>query len=414
MAIVGIARALLPAGLDPISERAEVREGGLDSTAEQVREVVAGAVALVADPTVAVNSELLDAAGPGLRLVANFAVGYDNVDLDECRRRGVIVTNTPDVLTAATAELALALTLAAARLLGDAERDLRSGVWRGWDPAAYRGLELSGATVGVVGLGRIGSRYAELFTGFGAEILYTARSPKPELEDRLGAAMVQLDELLWRSDVVSLHVPATPETEHLIDAEALKSMGEGSVLVNTARGSLVDLTALAAALREQGLHEAAARFAYRALVLRRRVLWRQMLQLRRRGRRGMWVLTQKNKDVYKGIAKFFTFLSSPEIQSDWHQKTGYVPITLAAYDLTKKQRFYEKNPGTDIAIKELTNKPPTANSKGVRFGNFVQIRNIIDEEFETVWSGQKTAKQALDDAVRRGNEQVEKFEKANK
>jgi len=250
MAIVGIARALLPAGLDPISERAEVREGGLDSTAEQVREVVAGAVALVADPTVAVNSELLDAAGPGLRLVANFAVGYDNVDLDECRRRGVIVTNTPDVLTAATAELALALTLAAARLLGDAERDLRSGVWRGWDPAAYRGLELSGATVGVVGLGRIGSRYAELFTGFGAEILYTARSPKPELEDRLGAAMVQLDELLRRSDVVSLHVPATPETEHLIDAEALKSMGEGSVLVNTARGSLVDLTALAAALRE--------------------------------------------------------------------------------------------------------------------------------------------------------------------
>jgi len=128
----------------------------------------------------------------------------------------------------------------------------------------------------------------------------------------------------------------------------------------------------------------------------------------------LWVLTQKNQDVYKGIAKFFTFLASPEIQSDWHQKTGYVPITLAAYDLTKTQGFYEKNPGTDIAIKELTNKPPTANSKGVRFGNFVQIRNIVDEEFETVWSGQKTAKQALDDAVRRSNEQVEKFEKANK
>ncbi len=128
----------------------------------------------------------------------------------------------------------------------------------------------------------------------------------------------------------------------------------------------------------------------------------------------LWVLTQKNKDVYKGIAKFFTFLSSPEVQSEWHQKTGYVPITLAAYELTKSQGFYEKNPGTDIAIKELTNKPPTANSKGVRFGNFVQIRNIIDEELETVWSGQKTAKQALDDAVKRSDEQVEKFEKANK
>jgi len=127
----------------------------------------------------------------------------------------------------------------------------------------------------------------------------------------------------------------------------------------------------------------------------------------------LWVLTQKNKDVYKGIAKFFTFLSSPEIQADWHQRTGYVPITLAAYELTKSQGFYEKNPGTDIAIKELTNKPPTPNSKGVRFGNFVQIRNIIDEEFETVWSGQKTAKQALDEAVRRSNEQVERFQKAN-
>ncbi len=127
----------------------------------------------------------------------------------------------------------------------------------------------------------------------------------------------------------------------------------------------------------------------------------------------LWVLNQKNKDMYKGIAKFFTFLSSPEVQSDWHQKTGYVPITLAAYDLTRKQGFYQTNPGTDIAIKELTNKPPTANSKGLRLGNFVQIRNIIDEELESVWSGQKNAKQALDEAVKLGNEQLERFEKAN-
>ena len=127
----------------------------------------------------------------------------------------------------------------------------------------------------------------------------------------------------------------------------------------------------------------------------------------------LWVLNQKDPAVYKGIAKFFEVLSSPEVQADWHQTTGYVPITLAAYDLTKKQGFYDKNPGTDIAIKELTNKPPTANSKGLRFGNFVQIRNIIDEELESVWSGQKTAKVALDDAVKRGNEQIEKFQKAN-
>jgi sn-glycerol 3-phosphate transport system substrate-binding protein len=128
----------------------------------------------------------------------------------------------------------------------------------------------------------------------------------------------------------------------------------------------------------------------------------------------LWVLQQKNPETYKGIAKFFTFLSSPEVQADWHQSTGYVPITVAAYELTKKQGFYEKNPGFDIAIGELTNKPTTANSKGVRLGNFVEIRNINDEELEQVWNGQKTAKQALDEAVKRGNEQLEKFQKSNK
>ena len=127
----------------------------------------------------------------------------------------------------------------------------------------------------------------------------------------------------------------------------------------------------------------------------------------------LWVLNQKNKENYKGIAKFFTFLSSPEVQEKWHADTGYVPITTAAYELAKKQGLYTERPGFDIAIKELTNKPPTANSKGVRFGNFVQIRNINDEELESVWSGQKTAKQALDEAVKRSNEQVERFQKAN-
>jgi glyoxylate reductase len=227
-----------------------VRVGGPDATPARVREIAAGADVLVADPTVSVDTALLHAAGPGLRLVANFAVGYDNVDIEECRRRGVAVSNTPDVLTNATAELALTLTLAAARLLGEAERDLRAGRWGGWDPAAYRGMELSGATVGVVGMGRIGGRYAELLGGFGVELLYTARSPKPEAEARLGATRVELEDLLRRSDVVSLHAPASPETDHMIDADALRLMGERAVLVNAARGSLVDLGALAAALRE--------------------------------------------------------------------------------------------------------------------------------------------------------------------
>jgi len=143
--------------------------------------------------------------------------------------------------------------VAAARLLGQAERDLRAGDWRGWDPAAYLGLELSGSTVGVVGMGRIGKRYAELLSGFGVELLYSSRSPKPEVEAELGAAMVDLEELLRRSDVVSLHAPASPDTHHLIDADALGLIGAHAVLVNTARGALVDLRAVAEALREERL-----------------------------------------------------------------------------------------------------------------------------------------------------------------
>ena len=127
----------------------------------------------------------------------------------------------------------------------------------------------------------------------------------------------------------------------------------------------------------------------------------------------LWVMQGKPKDHYKGVAEFFTYLSSPEVQADWHQSTGYVPITLAAFDLTKKQGFYEKNPGRDIAVLELTNKPPTENSKGLRLGNYVQIRDIEDEELEAVWAGKKTAKEALDSAVARGNELLRRFQSAN-
>jgi glyoxylate reductase len=248
--LVAVARHLLPAGAKMLRQRFDLREGGLDVTPKRIRSVVEGAAAIVADPSVPVDAELLAAAGPELRVVANFAVGYDNIDLDACRSAGVAVTNTPEVLTNATAELALALTLAAARLLGEAERDVRAGRWSGWDPGAYRGLELSSATVGILGMGRIGGRYAELASGLGSELLYTARHRRPEAERRLGARRVEQEELLRSSDVVSLHAPATPETRHLIDAAAIRLMKPSAVLVNTARGSLVDTTAVAAALRE--------------------------------------------------------------------------------------------------------------------------------------------------------------------
>ncbi len=250
---VTIARLLLPAGEKQLVDRYEVVSGGLDAGAEEVRALVPGSAAIIADPTVSVDADLLDAAGPGLRMVANFAVGYDNVDLDACRGRGIVVTNTPDVLTNATAELALALALAAARHLPSTERDLRAGVWGGWDPGAHLGLELTGSTAGIVGLGRIGRRFAELLGGFGVELLYSSPAPKPEAAQALGAERVELDDLLGRSDLVSLHAPATVETHHLIDAEALALMRPTAVLVNTSRGGLVDLGALAAALREDRL-----------------------------------------------------------------------------------------------------------------------------------------------------------------
>lgn len=248
--MVVIARVLLPTGLEPLRERFDVREGGLDVTRTTLLELVPGADAVVSDPSVPVDAELLDACGEGLRVVANFAVGHDNIDLGACADRGVLVTNTPGVLTEATAELALALTLAAARRMSDAERDLRDGRWRGWDPGAYLGIELSSATVGVVGLGRIGRRYAELARGLGAEVIYTGPSAKPDAERELAAERMELPELLAASDVVSLHAPSHRGTHRLIGSEELRAIGPDGVLVNTSRGPLVDAEALAAALRE--------------------------------------------------------------------------------------------------------------------------------------------------------------------
>ena len=128
----------------------------------------------------------------------------------------------------------------------------------------------------------------------------------------------------------------------------------------------------------------------------------------------LWVMSGKKAEDYKGVTKFFSYLSSPEVQAASHQRTGYLPITLAAYELTKKQGFYEKNPGTDTSIRQMNNKPPTDNSKGLRFGNYVQIRDVMDEELEAVWAGKKSPKEALDAIVKRGNELLRQFERTNK
>jgi glyoxylate reductase len=236
--------------MELLAGRCAIRDGGLDLARKELLELARGVDAIVADPAVAVDEALLEAAAPQLRVVANFAVGYDNVDLDACRRRGVAVTNTPDVLTNATAELALALALAAARRFTEAEADLRAGRWPGWDPDAYLGLELTGATFGVVGMGRIGRRYAELVVGFAGEILYASRTPKEDAERELAVRRVALEEIFRRADVVSLHLPATGETTGLVGPRELSAMKPEAILVNTSRGPLVDSRALARALRD--------------------------------------------------------------------------------------------------------------------------------------------------------------------
>ena len=132
------------------------------------------------------------------------------------------------------------------------------------------------------------------------------------------------------------------------------------------------------------------------------------------GGASLWVMGGKKPAEYKGVAKFMAYLSQPEVQMEWHTATGYVPITMVSYDMTRKSGFYDKNPGADMAVKQLNNKAPTANSKGLRFGNFVQGREVIEEELEAIFAGKKDAKAGLDEAVKRGNEILRKFQAANK
>jgi len=206
----------------------------------------AGAAGIVTDPSIPVDADFLDEAGGSLEVVANFGVGYDNIDLDAARARGVRVTNTPGVLNNATAELAVALMLAAARRIAEADARVRSGDWARSDADELIGRELAGATVGLVGFGRIARRVAELLRGFDVRLLATSRSSAMPLP---GPERLELPELLAASDFVSVHVPLTAETRHLIDADALAAMKPGAILVNTSRGAVVDTTALIQALR---------------------------------------------------------------------------------------------------------------------------------------------------------------------
>jgi len=214
-----------------------------------VLENVRGASGMLAMLSDRVDEELVEAATSSLRVVANFAVGVDNVDLAACRARGVRVTNTPGVLTDATADLAWALILAAARHVPAGDRLVRAGAWQGWTATQLLGLQLTGATLGILGAGRIGTAVGLRSRGFAMRVLYTNTSSNEVLEREVGARRVELDELVRESDVLTLHLPLRLENHHLLDAARLAQMKPTAILINTARGPIVDEAALVEALR---------------------------------------------------------------------------------------------------------------------------------------------------------------------
>jgi len=249
--VVLVTRQVPAAALELLRKHARVRVWDSDETMprDELLRQVADVDALLCLLTERVDAELL-AAAPRLRVVANMAVGYDNLDLGALAQREIVATNTPGVLTETTADLAFALLLAVARRLPEAERYVHAGRWTTWGPLLLLGQDVYGATLGIAGLGRIGAAVARRAAGFGMTVLYTSRVPRPDAEATLGARHVPFAELLAASDFISIHLPLTPHTHHLFDESALRRMQPTAYLINTARGPIVDQSALYRALQE--------------------------------------------------------------------------------------------------------------------------------------------------------------------
>ncbi|HEY7130787.1 MAG TPA: D-glycerate dehydrogenase [Candidatus Limnocylindrales bacterium] len=258
--IVFVARRIPDDGLDPILAACDARvwEDELPPPRAELLEAIrdcAGVLTLLTDR---VDDEFLDAAGPQLKVVSNYAVGFDNIDVAAVNRRGIPAGNTPGVLTETTADLAFALLMAAARRLPEGDRYVRAGRWQTWGPMLLLGPDVHGATIGIVGFGRIGQALARRARGFGMTILYQdVQRVDPAVEAELGATFLPLEELLPRADFVSLHTTLTPETRGMIDAEKLSWMKRNAVLVNTSRGPVIDHAALADALKAGRIFAAA-------------------------------------------------------------------------------------------------------------------------------------------------------------
>lgn len=217
----------------------------------ELLEAIHGADGLLCLLTDTIDEEVMAAAGPDLKVIANYAVGYNNIDVAAATRRGIMVTNTPGVLTEATADMAWALLFAAARRVAEGDRLTRAGLFEGWSPTLLLGADIRRRTLGLVGLGRIGEAMVRPAQGFEMRVVYyDPQRRSPEDEAALGVAYLPLAELLAKADFVSIHVPLLPETRHLLDEEAFRSMKKTAILVNTSRGPVLDERALVKALRE--------------------------------------------------------------------------------------------------------------------------------------------------------------------
>jgi lactate dehydrogenase-like 2-hydroxyacid dehydrogenase len=257
---VFVARRIPDEGLSAVTAAtdATVWPDDLPPPRDELLRAVAGCDGVLTLLTDRVDDEFLDAAGPQLKVVSNYAVGFDNVHVPACTARGIPVGNTPGVLTETTADLAFALMMAAGRRLPEGDRYVRAGKWKTWGPMLLLGPDVHGATIGIVGFGRIGQAVARRAAGFGMKILYhDVQRADPAVEDEHSAAFLPLEKLLAQADFVSLHVNLTPETRGLMNAEKLGWMKPTAVLVNTSRGPVVDPAALATALRDGQIFAAA-------------------------------------------------------------------------------------------------------------------------------------------------------------
>jgi len=251
-----VTRQIPEAGLRPLEDFDVTVLSERPSERGELLEAAQGIDGVLSTLTEKIDAEFMNAAGENLKVVANMAVGYDNVDVTTADERGIVVTNTPDVLDETTADTAFMLVLAAARRLGEGERIVRSGRWEAWGPKMLIGPDVWGKKLGIVGFGRIGQALARRARGFDMEILYSGRSRREDAEKEFDARYLELDELLEECDFLSLHTPLTEDTMHLIGAGELEKMKPEAVLVNTSRGPVVDEAALAEALAERRIFAA--------------------------------------------------------------------------------------------------------------------------------------------------------------